>query len=351
MKKLKELTTEQTFWSGRKMLVASNREKINEIVTHINNQLPHIPINGKLVYAKLANEPFNPNDYYPVHSIEARKNRYLLVTWCNNMSAKLPSKDFLFKAIDCPGVNYDELVSEKTLNPLKNTIYIPELKKTFIIEEIVFISDITIDKRLEADIYEFHILFKNKTSYTVNNINRKKDSSKLESKEWLESIRNEFIKHIAKSDYKLEWLDINATDNPAKIINTRTNQSKQYPIGTLPWKLIKNDQEILHYIFTNFQQGFDLKEPMDKFLNEHFGIPNGDQQTVLSQFRQWYKNQANGETPEVDNPVGQIDEILKTIATIRNHIGRGNTLDIQYGLDKLVKLINKPRETDKEQPK
>ena len=61
-------------------------------------------------------------------------------------------------------------------------------------------------------------------------------------------------------------------------------------------------------------------------------------------------NQANGETPVKDNTVGQID-IIKFIRTIREHSIKGNTIDVQYGLDKLIEIINKPVETTKERPK
>lgn len=62
-------------------------------------------------------------------------------------------------------------------------------------------------------------------------------------------------------------------------------------------------------------------------------------------------NQANGENSDIqNNPVGQVDEMLQIISTIRSHVGRENTIDVQYGLDKLVALINKPRETDNEKP-
>ena len=61
------------------------------------------------------------------------------------------------------------------------------------------------------------------------------------------------------------------------------------------------------------------------------------------------ENQANGETPVEDNTVGQVD-IVEFIRTIREHSIRGNTIDVQYGLDKLIQMINKPVETTKEQP-
>ena len=54
-------------------------------------------------------------------------------------------------------------------------------------------------------------------------------------------------------NYKFEIVDINATDNPLKITNLSTKEEKTYGVEGLPWKMLKNDQEVLHYIFNNFK--------------------------------------------------------------------------------------------------
>lgn len=83
----------------------NNRKKINEIIDHINNEqkplLPQIAIDNesKLIYAKLASEDSNANDFYPVHSMKIIKDK-ILVTWCNQMSACLLPEEFLFRFVD-----------------------------------------------------------------------------------------------------------------------------------------------------------------------------------------------------------------------------------------------------------
>lgn len=104
------------------------------------------------------------------------------------------------------------------------------------------------------------------------------------------------------------------------------------------------------------EKGFDLTNYMDNFFNESFGIPKPDELFVMKAFRNWFKNQANGEKPEVVNPVGQVDEddkielfyniINKGIITEKDkvlHISAQTLADIIYS--------HKPRETDKEKPK
>lgn len=92
MKKLPEL---HNHW-----VPANNRRKINEIVNHINNQLPHILIDEQLVWAKMKDNICYPNDFYPVNSIKKTKSGRLYVTWCNNRSCCMPSNYFMFKYID-----------------------------------------------------------------------------------------------------------------------------------------------------------------------------------------------------------------------------------------------------------
>lgn len=83
----------------------NNRKKINEIIDHINSEqkplLPQIAIDNesKLIYAKLAFEDGNANDFYPVHSMKIIKDK-ILVTWCNRMSACLLPEKFLFRFVD-----------------------------------------------------------------------------------------------------------------------------------------------------------------------------------------------------------------------------------------------------------
>ena len=62
--------------------------------------------------------------------------------------------------------------------------------------------------------------------------------------------------------------------------------------------------------------------------------------------------QANGEKPEVVNPVGQ-DDLRKTIEILLMYYSEANggtTDNIQEYTDKFLRAI-KPRETDKEEPK
>lgn len=51
-----------------------------------------------------------------------------------------------------------------------------------------------------------------------------------------------------------------------------------------------------------------------------------------------------GKTLEADNSEGQVN-LIQFIRKIREHSIRGNSLDVQYGLDKLLTMINKPVET------
>ena len=65
--------------------------------------------------------------------------------------------------------------------------------------------------------------------------------------------------------YKLEWININATDCPAKITNLETGEVKQYLIEEDAWKLLviihmigenltySGQEEILDIIFRNFK--------------------------------------------------------------------------------------------------
>lgn len=119
---------------------------------------------------------------------------------------------------------------------------------------------------------------------------------------------------------------------------------------------INNQEKIIPTQTPNPQsnEGFDLKNSMNEFLNNHFGIPNGDQQIVLSQFRHWFKNQANGETPVEDNTVGQVDNVLNILYKASENLGDGNFLNTRWNINdaiKELKIINKPVETTKEQPK
>lgn len=57
--------------------------------------------------------------------------------------------------------------------------------------------------------------------------------------------------------YKLEWVNINATDNPARLTNLSTNEIREYGVEGLAWNLLNENQEVMHYVFTNFKS--DIK--------------------------------------------------------------------------------------------
>lgn len=122
-------------------------------------------------------------------------------------------------------------------------------------------------------------------------------------------------------------------------------------------KIVTNREEIKDGLYSYVRTEYSDKSHNWTFKNGSrptywSGSSYVDFSNKLEEEYQRIKNaDSNGGSPGEDNPVGQVEEMLQIISTIRNHVGRENTIDIQYGLDKLVALINKPRETDKEQPK
>lgn len=75
-------------------------------------------------------------------------------------------------------------------------IYIPELGETFFIEEIVSISDIQLYGNHTVDTYQFFIGFKNGLLREINTVrNLNTGFINIQKREWLESIRNQFLQH------------------------------------------------------------------------------------------------------------------------------------------------------------
>ena len=73
----------------------------------------------------------------------------------------------------------------------------------------------------------------------------------------LENLNYTNYNKMKQPKYKLKWLNTNATDSPGRVTNLETKESRYYGVEGLPWKLLKNDQEVLHYVFTNFKS--DIK--------------------------------------------------------------------------------------------
>jgi hypothetical protein len=63
-----------------------------------------------------------------------------------------------------------------------------------------------------------------------------------------------------KPKYEANFININATDDPLEIVNLNTDKSKEYGVEGLPWKLAGSakDQEVLHYIYQNFDSDIKL---------------------------------------------------------------------------------------------
>lgn len=65
--------------------------------------------------------------------------------------------------------------------------------------------------------------------------------------------------------YKLDWININATDCPARVTNNHTGEIKEYGVEGDAWRLLayhnngtyRNEQDLLNIVFNNFKS--DIK--------------------------------------------------------------------------------------------
>lgn len=110
-------------------------------------------------------------------------------------------------------------------------VYIPELGETFFIEEIVSITDIIeIDNYKTRSTYKFDIYFKSGMVKTIRNYSTLKNSSiKIHPKEWLESIRSEFLKYtnMINNDEQLKF----------------TQKEKEFLIQCIEYYRYKSDRD------------------------------------------------------------------------------------------------------------
>ena len=151
------------------------------------------------------------------------------------------------------------------------------------------------------------------------------------------------------------WTDIESNVNSNLNITIEKKLEEEYQKTLIPTKTLNPSEE----------RGFDITRLsilIENILKDKSFIRNTSKEykygfehaliLVKGSINDILAYQANGEKPEVVNPVGQ-DDLRKTIEILLMYYSEANggtTDNIQEYTDKFLRAI-KPRETDKEEPK